>query len=292
LPVWLRAPLAAAALVAGVGLQLVGSSPSWGAIAVLLACALAAHGAARPDPASTRRGPGRWLTVGEREVFARPPRARGALLDVSTRLGKALLLLLLGGAGAGAWWLSKTSLAQALLLSLDAVAVLAIFGTGLITAMPPDLAVEPARFLRKLAGRLRKNKALSGVRIVPRIRIPHGEMDADELRLLVVPRMPLRGFTAIEIGLSYAVGLGARVAMPEVLLRVVAGSPCDEAMAAVSRSGRITPGRKPDERVIALSPRLPTVHMTSEIVAALAVRVMDREAARRAREAPAEPLAA
>ncbi len=68
--------------------------------------------------------------------------------------------------------------------------------------------------------------------------------------------------------------------MPEVLLRVVAGSACDQAVAALSTHGRISPGRKPDERVIAISPRVPTVRSTMEITAALAIRVMDHAAPR------------
>ena len=90
--------------------------------------------------------------------------------------------------------------------------------------------------------------------------------------------MPLRGFTAIEVGVTYALGLGARVAMPEVLLRFVQGSPCEEALAAITSCARITPGRKPDERVLAFCPRLPTIKMTVEITAALAARVVDRQA--------------
>jgi hypothetical protein len=107
------------------------------------------------------------------------------------------------------------------------------------------------------------------------VRIPTGEVDADELRLLVVPRLPLRGFSSIEVAMTYAVGFGARVAMPEILVRVVAGSPCDQALAAMSRHARITPGRKAEERVFTLAPRLPTVAMTAEILAALAARVTD-----------------
>jgi hypothetical protein len=67
---------------------------------------------------------------------------------------------------------------------------------------------------------------------------------------------------------------------------VVSGSPCDIALANMSRKARITPGRKPDERVIAFAPRLPTVRMTAEIARALAMRVVDRDAlAKRARDA-------
>ena len=148
--------------------------------------------------------------------------------------------------------------------------------------MPPDRAVEPAGFLRSLSKRLRAMPIADTIRLVPRIRIPHGAIDPDELRLLVVPRVPLRGFNGIEVGICYALGTGARVAMPEVLLRVVGDSPCDHAVAAISLAGRITPGRRVGERVIAVAPRLPTVRMTAEIVAAIAARVIDREAVQQA----------
>ena len=87
-----------------------------------------------------------------------------------------------------------------------------------------------------------KRPRMAGARFVPRLRIPNGAVDPDELRLLVVPKLPLRGFASIEIGLKYAVGVGARVAMPEVLLRVAAESPCADATAAIARRARITPG--------------------------------------------------
>ena len=288
LPAWLRGPMAGVAFTGGVALQLLTFRPVLGACCVVLACLLAAHGVARPRVDATRRGPGRWLTVTEREAHGRMPSPRGARLDVSTRIGKVLLLLLLGAWGAGVYWLSLRSLSWALLAGFDAVLWLAIFGTGCMAALPPDMAVEPARFLRKLMVKLRSKRGLDGLRLARRIRIPNDAVDPDELRLLVVPRLPRRGFTAIEVGLTYALGFGARVAMPEILLRVVKGSPCDEAVMAVSKKARVTPGRKPDERVIAFSPRLPTVRMTVELTAALAMRVADH-AAVAAKSTPSSP---
>ncbi|MCA9625242.1 MAG: hypothetical protein KC731_39740, partial [Myxococcales bacterium] len=249
------------------------------ALAVLAAVISAAHGVPRLA-GSGSRGPGRWLNVSEREALAPVPREKGAWLDVSTRAGRVLFFLVLVGHGVATWLLSRHSFLLALQLGFDAVIWLSIFGLGRLATFPPDMAVEPARFFRALAAKLRKMKRKPGldaaaIRLVPRIRIPQGEVDADELRLGIVPKLPLRGFGGIEVGLTYAVGLGARVAMPEILVRVVAGSPCDEALAAISARGRITPGRKPDERVIAISPRFPTPAMTASIVAALAARISD-----------------
>lgn len=286
MPPLLRGLGAGLTVVAGLALQLRFDRPVLGAVAVLFGVVLLAHGVPRLLPDAVRRGPGRWLTVTEREALGPVPRRSGARLDSSTRLGKGLLLLLLAAHGLGVWWLARHSRLLAMQAGFDAVIWLALFGTGRLVTLPPDMAVEPARFLRKVAKRLRKSDL--ELRIAPRIRIPHGEVDPDELRLGVVPKLPLRGFAGIEVGVTYALGFGPRVAMPEILVRVVSGSPCDEALALVSTKGRISPGRKPDERVIAISPRFPTARMTSEIVIALAARVTDRERAERQAE-PTEP---
>ena len=276
LPLWLRAPIASAAVVAGVGLQLFLGRALAGALCILGATILALHRSPRSRAAG--RGPGRWLTVGVAEGVRVPPRPRGALVDTSTRAGKLLFLLLLGAVGAAAYLLGQTAPLQAWLVGLDAVALLALFGTGRLSGLPPDLSLEPARFLRGLVRRLRKLKGASELRLAARIRVPQGALDPDELRLLVAPRQPLRGFTGIEVGVGFALGFGTRVAMPEILVRMVDGSACHEALAPLAARGRLTPGRKPDERVLAVTPRLPTLRMTAAIVAALAARVLDRAA--------------
>ncbi|MCC6528376.1 MAG: hypothetical protein IT373_37370 [Polyangiaceae bacterium] len=274
MPLLLRAPLAGAALVAGVALELFFGQPLAGAAAVLGATALALHGTARARAPS--RGPGRWLTVSVAEGVRVPPRPRGALVDVSTLGGKLLFALLSGGVAAGCYLLAESAPAHAWLVGLDGVALLALFGTGRVDTLPPDLALEPARLLAALVRRLKKLKGAGELRMAARIRMPAGSVDPDELRLVVAPRLPRRGFGSIEIGVSYALGIGARVAMPEVMLRFTDGSPCAEAVASMVKSGRLTPGRKPEERVLALTPRLPTVRMTAAIVAALAARVVER----------------
>lgn len=290
-PGWVRGILAGAAFVAGLALQFVGR-PVLGAASIVLAAILTAYRPARLDAQASLRRPGRWLTVSENEALVGLPRPTGGWLDFSTWRGKGLLLLVLALHGVAVWYVLPLSLWHAVLIGADSVFALALFGTGMGKALPPDMTVEPARFLSRVLRRLRRRKDLDGLRIVPRIRIPVGEVDPDEVRLLLAPRTPLRGFTSIEIGMTYAIGMGARVAMPEILLRVVADSPCDRALAAASRMGRLGRGRKKDERVVSLSPRFPTVRMTAEIAAALAIRVIDREARKdRAKAKRVEPAA-
>ncbi|MGK3959726.1 hypothetical protein WMF38_42600 [Sorangium sp. So ce118] len=111
--------------------------------------------------------------------------------------------------------------------------------------------------------------AATELRIVGRLRIPDGSPDADELRLGLSPRAALPGFVAIEVGVVYAPGAGGAIGLPEVLLRVAPGSPCERAVERLASSGRSSRGRRPGERVLAFTPRLPTARMTAAIAAAL-----------------------
>ena len=153
--------------------------------------------------------------------------------------------------------------------------------------LPPDPAATPVPFLRGVAARLKRLMKGTDARVVGRLRIPDKSPDADELRLGLAPRTALPGFIGIEVGVAYAPGAGGAIALPEVLLRVTAGSPCEQAVERVARSGRAVRGRRIDERVIAFAPRLPTARMTASIAAALARAVTTAPAAETA-AAPAK----
>ena len=275
IPLALRAVVAGMALAAGLGLELVLKSGTAGAALVLAAVALAAHRPPRPRGRALR-GPGRWLPITEAEAFRPAPRPAGASLDVGTRGGKLWLALSLAALAAAVAAVARISTHHAVLLALDVPVILVLFGTGTIAELPPDGAAAPAPLLFEVARRLRRLLAPADARLVPRVRVPDGLPDADELRLTVVPRAPMKGFVAIEIGATFALGPGARVALPEVLLRVTAGSDCERAVAHLTRFGRSLRGRRPEERVVAMSPRLPTAAMTAAIAAALVARVTDR----------------
>jgi len=277
LPAAVRAPLAGLALVAGVALELMLATGTAGAALVAVATALAAH--RTPAWTHASRGPGRWLPISEEEAFERLERPRGAHLDATTRTGKVLLVLALAALAAGVVATLRTSAYHATLIGLDAAALLAIFCTGRIAELLPDAVAGRAPFLRDVSRRIRRHLAkddADGLRVVPRIRVPDRGADPDELRIGVVPRSPLAGFGAIEVGVVFVPGAGGAIRMPEILLRFTAGSDCERAMSIVARRGRSTRGRRPDERVIAFSPRLPTARMTAAIAAALAVRATDR----------------
>lgn len=287
LPLPARAAAAGIALVAGLSLQLLLKTGTAGAALVALATALAAHRTPRWNR-PVLRGPGKWLPVAEAEAFRLPPRPRGAYLDVTTRAGKVFLTISLAGVGAGVHALYGVSPYHAHLLAFDATALLAVFCTGRMAELPPDPAAAPVPFLRGVALRLKRLLKGTDARVVGRLRIPDRSPDADELRLGLAPRAPLPGFIGIEVGVAYAPGAGGAIALPEVLLRVTAGSPCEQAVERVAKSGRAVRGRRIDERVIAFAPRLPTARMTAAIAAALARAVTTAPAA----EAAAKPAKA
>ncbi|WP_437314665.1 hypothetical protein [Sorangium sp. So ce385] len=296
IPLAPRAALAGLALVAGVALELLLRDGTAGAALVAAATALAAHRTPRPERAAAAlRRPGKWLPVAETEAFREPPRVRGVYLDVSTRAGKALLAALLAALGGGVYAVAGASPYHAHLLALDATALLAIFCTGRLAELPADPAARPVAFLRDVARRVRRSHkaprpaakapastaakgsaraaakaaTASELRVVGRLRIPDGSPDADELRLGLSPRAALPGFVAIEVGVVYAPGAGGAIGLPEVLLRVAPGSPCERAVERLAKSGRSSRGRRPGERVLAFTPRLPTAQMTAAIAAAL-----------------------
>jgi hypothetical protein len=293
-PLVVRSAGAGLALVAGVGLELMLRDPTVGALLVALATALAAHRTPHWNHASAMRKPGRWLPVAEREAFREPPRRKGAWLDVSTREGKVIFLLLLGavfGAAAVVW---RTEPYYAYLMALDTAPLLAIFGTGRMSELPPDPAAAPAGFLRNVAKRTLKLVQAKGVeaRAIGRVRIPDGSPDADELRLGVVPKTPLAGLLGIEVGVVYVPGAGGPIGLPEVLLRVAVGSPCEAAMEGLARHGKSMRGRKPNERVVLFVPRLPTARMTAAIAAALVRAAASKAAPKAAEEKPRRKRAA
>jgi hypothetical protein len=262
--VLLTGPLVAA----GVLLQLFLDSPMAGTIVLVGAMLVMAHRA--PLPRAQARGPGRWLPVSDDEAFVAGVRGRfqGAWLDVSTRTGKVVAVLFLASVVGATFGVHRVSPYHAWLLALDAIPFLALFCTGLSSQLPPDALRSPAPMLAQVAKELRLGD--DTLRVVPLARFAQGSSQPDELRLLVMPKTPVRGVTAIEVGVAYSVGEGGALPCPEVLVRTVEDSVAEKKLARMVAATRWVKGKKPGERVFVLEPKLPTWRMTAALVGRLA----------------------
>jgi hypothetical protein len=229
---------------------------------LLLGAMICAALYAKPGRAAPR-GPGQWLPLSEADAFA-PSSARlpGRFLDGSTLGGALVLSVLLGGALVAHFWERQHSPYRAVELLLGATVLLPVFLTGRARQLPVTPGGDPRKALERVLSGLRKR----GLRAVPLARLPQGSSSADELRLLVQLRGALAGLLAIEIGTDHALGLGGIVAEPYVLLRVREGSPCSQVLPPQTSFQR---GRKSEERVAVLRPKLPTVSETLALVSEL-----------------------
>jgi hypothetical protein len=265
LPVVLRVALAGPALAAGLALQLWAEAPWCGTALVLLA--MTAGWYQRPVWLRTPRGPGRWLALSDQDAFSAPAPARDAWLDASTKRGALTFALALLTAGATALIAAHFATHAGYVVLFDSAVLVPLFGTGRRRDLPPHPIAGAAPTLWRIAKKLRTDRAL---RTIAWARLPDGSDTFDELRLLCAPRVPLRGFSALEIGLLTLTGMGGSVQCPEILIRVLDGSPCHDALVRVLRGARFVRGRKPEERVVTVRPRLPSAAMT----AALALRLL------------------
>jgi hypothetical protein len=268
LPAPLRAALAGAALAGAVALVLRVDQATLAGGLLVLAMAFAAT--ASPRGSAAPRRPGRWLALSDKDAWdADEPRLPGTWFDAGTVPGFVLFAIALGGFAAAAIVVFPRSPYDATLLALASACLLPVFCTGRAAELPVDPARRPTKLLEWLALRLRENRSL---RAVAWARVPTGDSEPDELRLLVMPRRPLAGLTAIELGLEYQSGSGGIVAMPYVLIRAHEGS---KAHAALPRSVVWTRGRKQEERVAVLRPKLPTRAMCLSLLTAVAMTLVD-----------------
>ncbi len=275
LPSPLRGALAGIALSLAAFVAARTELPTVAGLCLLLAMALAAHVA--PRPVQPLRGPGRWLPLGEDEAFARKKRRLpGRFLDSGTVPGFLVFMLALAAFAGGGVYLLPESPYHALMLALASACLLPIFCTGRAGALPADPVEQPRALLSWLARKLGSRESL---KVVPWARIPLSSADPDELRLLVMPRRARRGLAAIEVGVEYQQGSGGPIALPCVIVRVADGS---ESYEALPRSVVWTRGRKPEERVTVIRPKLPTRGMCLSLVERL-VRMLEEPGSREPR---------
>lgn len=260
-----RAAIAGLALACGVALELYGRATA-GAACVALATLAAALRAPASKPAA--RGPGRWLALRPEEAFATPP---------STWTADALaLVLVLAGVVALAFVGRRFDPEAPWLVALDASALVPLFVTGRASQLPPDGARTSAPWLARLFGALR---TVPGLRVRPWARVPLEGTTPDELRLLVLPRAAMPGLLGLEIGLAWSPTPVGWSNAPEVLARVLEGSPAAARLAQELPETRLVPGRRPDERVARLLPRTPTRAATTALARTLTEAFTDRRVA-------------
>jgi len=256
----LRVAFAGPMLAIGVAWQMLADQPLGGSLLVLAAMILTCY--LPPRRASHARGPGRWLPLAVRDGL-HVHKTSSSWLDASTWPGKAALTISLLCLGLGVWQLSRLSFYHAHLVAIDGVVLLSFFGTGLRRWLPGDPVLSSAKVLRAVAELLRADKDL---KVMTLGRIPTGSKSPDEIRLMVRAKSAVRGFVGIEVGVGWFQGMGGPVALPEVLVRVADGTACHEAMTKRLRAARWVRGRETHERVLALSPRLPTSDYVARLV--------------------------
>ncbi|MEO6575348.1 MAG: hypothetical protein ABIP89_15990, partial [Polyangiaceae bacterium] len=274
LPLLVRTTVAGAAFSGGIALEM-NDAPAWGACLLGLAMLASAH--ASPAAGLRPRGPGQWLAFRYDEAFLARSRVSDPF-DPATLSGKITVALLTLGTALGAYLLRRIDPELSHLVILDAVVLAPLFLTGTRAQLPPASARASAPMLRAL---FRKFKA-ADVRVSPWARVPTGATEPDELRLLVLPKTPMPGVVGIEVGLAWARSGAGYAGNPEVLVRVHDASAASARMTVLAPHAKAVPGRRPEERVIRLRPRMATSAATRELVLSLARELEDRRAAKAA----------
>jgi hypothetical protein len=245
---------------------------AWGAAGIVVAMVFAAHRAPRVTAAP--RGPGQWLALSPGDAFeGAVPFTGSRALDVATRPGKWTLAFAALTSIALGTLLARIDPSWAWLVPIDAAALLAILATGSQAQFPPDRAHAPARRLASIHRVLRRDAA---IRVAPWARVPTGTSTHDELRLLVLPRAAMPGVVGIEVGVAWSATPSGYAGETEVLVRVRDDSAAAARLVALAPRARAATGRKPEERVVRLSPSSATRAGVVALVRRLANELRDR----------------
>jgi hypothetical protein len=266
-----RALLAGSLLAGGVGLQLFGESTAGAACVAAAAVAAALRS---PVARQAARGPGQWLAMTPEQAFGRA-RPASNWLDVGTGAGRATAVVFAVIAAGAAVALRHFDPRAPWLVALDAVVLVPLLVTGRAAQLPPDGAKSAVPWMKRA---YRKLAALAGLRVTPWARVD-AVGRADELRLLVLPRVAMPGVVGVEVGLAWSATPVGWASSPEVLVRVLEGSAAAARVAAVAQGMRPVPGRRADERVVRLVPAAPTRAGTARLVREIARELTDRRVA-------------
>jgi hypothetical protein len=265
LPMALRCALSALALF-GAGACVVETvSPLLAAISLIAALGAAIHLPPRLSP--PLRGPGEWVDVTQEESLDLPAApAPGRFLDVATFAGFAFFAIALAAFAAGAVTVLKHSPFYGVAIGLGSAILFPIFCTGRPSELPLSPAALPADLIDWLLTELGRDPELT-LGIIG--RVPRGGSRPDELRLKVMPRKPLPGLRAIEIGVDVHQGPLGLLPLPFVIVRALDGS---SAADALPKGVYVTRGRGVDERVAVIRPKIPTERVVANLVRNLVAR--------------------
>jgi hypothetical protein len=177
--------------------------------------------------------------------------------------------------GAGAWLAHKLDPWAPYLVLLDACAFVPLLVTGCTSQLPPGVD-RAARWLAPLHRTLTRDRSLRCV-VWGRVLTGAGGRP-DEVRLLAMPRAVMPGLVGVEAALAWCRTPTCWVGSPEILVRFLDGSAAAARIAARVPGARTLPGRRPEERVIALSPRFATRASARDMVIAMCAMFVDRRA--------------
>jgi hypothetical protein len=272
LPQVARGVLAGLALAAAIGLEALGETLA-GAACVALAMLAAAL---RPERATPPvRGPGLWRAVRPERAFSLS-KVRDPCLPAGWPPGWVAALLVVAFAVAAVFVARRFGVSGAWFAALDTAVLVPLLATGRASQLPPHGPRSTAPWLARTFRRL---QALPWVRVAPWARVAPDGITADELRLIVLPRVAMPGVIGVEVGLAWSTTPVGWTATPEVLVRFLEGSAAAVRLSRALPQARAVLGRGPQERVLRLLPRIPTRTSTLALVRGLAHALMDRRAA-------------
>lgn len=255
----LRILLAGSLLGGAVLVAMRNGAPAFAGSLLVASMLLATQGSPRLLP--RLRGPGTWVALREGDVAASDPRPLpGRWLDAGTAPGFVVFACALGALAYVALELLAKSPYQAALVALGSLCLLPLFFSGRLAELPPDFVRAPLGLLTFLVRELARQPAVTAVFWG---RMPENGRAPDEIRLLVKPEHALDGFQGIEVGLEYQQGVADFVATPYVMVRVREES---ASYFALPHGVVWTRGRKPEERVAVVRPKLPTRQLCLALV--------------------------
>lgn len=266
MPLALRSTLASVALFAAGAAVLETFSPIAALACLVLALSLCTH--LPPKMSPPLRGPGEWIDIAADALPDDAPgrKLEGRFLDVATPMGFIVFAVGLGAFVAASIATLRFSPYYGVAIGLCSSILFPMFCTGRPSELPPSLAALPSELVDWLLSELGKdeNLVLGAVG-----RVPRGATAADELRLKVMPKKPLPGLRAIEVGVDLHQGPLGVFPLPFVIVRTLDGS---SAADALPKGVYVTRGRGVDERVAVLRPKVPTERMVARLVRTLAQR--------------------